>query len=185
MDVESRDAGTEDLQRVVVEMVPHGPGDGLCRNHLASRRKPGGRRPVCGSTAEAIDSIYGVHCTGRARGGARCGRLTSVWIPGIRSDAPQRSGMRCDLGPASADPTLAETPRVPPRPAAVRMRDVPRRRGGRAADHEGLGDIGLGIVKKRSGRLGPRLGGGRAPVGCSPGVDWPIARSFIARAACR
>ena len=44
VDVEPRDAGTEDFQGVVVETVRHGPlgrSGGLCRNRLTSRRKRG------------------------------------------------------------------------------------------------------------------------------------------------
>ena len=145
VDVESHDAGANDLQGVVVETARHGPGgrgDGSCHHHLTFRRKRGGRLPVCGSAAEAIVSTsWGVHCTGRVRGRAQCGRLTSVWIPGTRSDAPHQSSTRCDLGPASADTTLVKTPdatttRAPPWPEAARIRDVSCRRSGRDADHE-------------------------------------------------
>ena len=61
--VESRHAGTDGLQGVVVEMVRRGPwgrGDGLRHDCLVFRRKQGRRRPVCGSTAEAIVSIHGM-----------------------------------------------------------------------------------------------------------------------------
>ena len=76
--VESRHAGTDGLQGVVVEVVRRGPwgrGDGLRHDCFISRRERGVCRPGCGSTAGAAVSIYGVssaaagNCAGHDPGG--------------------------------------------------------------------------------------------------------------------
>ena len=142
---ESRDAGTEDLQGVGVEMVRHGPGghgDGLCHHHLTTRRKRGGRRPLYRPTAERSSRF--MVCPLCRQGSRRTTDVRLVSGDTERRCAPGRFALRS--WPASADPTLARLPdataaRIPPCRAAVRMRKVPCRRGGRDADHERLASI--------------------------------------------
>lgn len=98
---------------------------GLSHNHFASRRKRGLRRPPCGSTAIAAASTYGVS-TAQARHDS--GLDPSDWQGSGARRVPHQSGRRCDLGPASAFPTVVRpagaTTRVLPSAAALRMRDA-------------------------------------------------------------